>query len=207
MAACYWPSSHCIPAQKFVSMSGKSNHDRSPLDSDKGVCAVTTLFHRLHLHELDRLSQPSRPEACTQEREVSSNVRVGSSRINRLLFADDLVLLAFSQQSLQHALDRFSAACDRAGVKISTKNTESCLSTNPRQSMLQVTGKTLQQVSLICQWQPWVAEPFSKWGAQVHDKKSYTKFLWFEWATVTSQALKYDNGWRNLFQRGGTGTR
>jgi len=39
-AACYWPSSHCIPAQKFVSVSGELNHDRSPfvLDSDKGVC-------------------------------------------------------------------------------------------------------------------------------------------------------------------------
>jgi len=33
-------SSHCIPAQKFVSVSGELNHDRSSLilDSDKGVC-------------------------------------------------------------------------------------------------------------------------------------------------------------------------
>jgi len=39
-AACYWPSSHCIPDQKFLSVSGELNHDRSPLafDSDKGVC-------------------------------------------------------------------------------------------------------------------------------------------------------------------------
>jgi len=38
-AACYWPSSHCIPGQTFVSVSGELNHDRSPLglDSDKGV--------------------------------------------------------------------------------------------------------------------------------------------------------------------------
>ena len=37
--ACYWPSSHCIPNQKFVSVSGELNHDRSPLllDSNKGV--------------------------------------------------------------------------------------------------------------------------------------------------------------------------
>jgi len=39
-AGYYWPSGHCIPAQKFVSVSGELNHDRSPLvlDSDKGVC-------------------------------------------------------------------------------------------------------------------------------------------------------------------------
>ena len=49
-AACDWLSSHCISAYKFVSMSGKLNHDRSPLvlDSDKLFCAVTAPFHRLH---------------------------------------------------------------------------------------------------------------------------------------------------------------
>jgi len=36
-----------------------------------------------------------------------------------------------------------------------------------------------------------VAELFSKWAAQVHVKKT-RKFLLFELATVTSQALKYD---------------
>jgi len=37
----------------------------------------------------------------------------------------------------------------------------------------------------------WVAEHFSKWGAQVHVKK-IRKCLCFLLATVTSQALKYD---------------
>jgi len=55
---------------------------------------------------------------------VDESVTVGNCRINRLLFADDLILLASSQQSIQHALDRFCAACDRARMKISTKNTE-----------------------------------------------------------------------------------
>ena len=50
---------------------------------------------------------------------VDEGVTVG--RINHLLFTDDLALLTSSQQRLQHALHRFSAACDRAGVKISTK--------------------------------------------------------------------------------------
>jgi len=44
--------------------------------------------------------------------------------MNRLLFSDDVVLLASLQQAFQHALDRFSAACDRAGMKNITKNTE-----------------------------------------------------------------------------------
>jgi len=29
-AACYWPSSHCIPNKNFVSVSGELNHDRWP---------------------------------------------------------------------------------------------------------------------------------------------------------------------------------
>ena len=41
---------------------------------------------------------------------------------------------------------RFSAACDRAGMKINTENTKVlCLPTNPMQCMLQVSGNTLQQ--------------------------------------------------------------
>jgi len=36
-----------------------------------------------------------------------------------------------------------------------------------------------------------VAELFSKWGAQVHVKKT-RKLLWLELTIVTSQALKYD---------------
>jgi len=64
-----------------------------------------------------------------------------------LLIADDLVLLPSSQQGLQHALDRFSAACNRAKMTISTKSTKVLwFSTNQRQCMLQVSGNTLQQV-------------------------------------------------------------
>jgi len=50
---------------------------------------------------------------------VDEGVTVVSCRINRLLF-DDLVLLASSQQSLQHALDRLSGACDRTEMRINT---------------------------------------------------------------------------------------
>jgi len=72
---------------------------------------------------------------------VEEGVTSVSCRMNRLRFADGLVLLASSQQGLQHALDRFSAACDRAKMKISTKNTEVlCPSTNQKQYMLQVSG-------------------------------------------------------------------
>jgi len=40
--ACCWPSSHCIPAQKLVSVLGELNHDRSPLvlNSDKDVLSL-----------------------------------------------------------------------------------------------------------------------------------------------------------------------
>jgi len=43
---------------------------------------------------------------------IPALVTVGSYRINRLLFADDLVLLASSVKGLHHALDRFSTACE-----------------------------------------------------------------------------------------------
>ena len=42
----------------------------------------------------------------------------------RLRFADDLVLLAFSESGFQHGLNGFAAACDIARMKISTSKTE-----------------------------------------------------------------------------------
>jgi len=52
----------------------------------------------------------------------------------------------------------------------------------------------LSQMSLrnCIYFNPWVAEPFSKWGGTSARQKNDRKFLWFELATVTSQALKYD---------------
>jgi len=40
-----------------------------------------------------------------------------------VLFADSMVLLASSEQGLQHVLARFSAACDQAEKQISTEKT------------------------------------------------------------------------------------
>jgi len=52
-----------------------------------------------------------------------------------------------SQQGLQLAFNRFSASCDQAGTKISTKKIEVlCLSRRPRQCSLQVSGNNLQQI-------------------------------------------------------------
>ena len=50
-----------------------------------------------------------------------------------------------SQQGLQHAFARFSAACEQAGTKIIiTKKIEALYL--PRQCILQVSGNTLQQL-------------------------------------------------------------
>ena len=66
-------------------------------------------------------------------------VTIGRCKISRLLFADDLVLLALSESGLQHALNGFAAACDIAGMKISaSKNEVLHLSRNPVQCSLQV---------------------------------------------------------------------
>jgi len=55
-----------------------------------------------------------------------------------------------SQQGLQHAFDRFYAACNQAGTKISAKMIDVlCLSRRPRQCMLQVSGNIQQQVETL----------------------------------------------------------
>ncbi|TWW67374.1 hypothetical protein D4764_02G0004150 [Takifugu flavidus] len=65
-----------------------------------------------------------REERRGDERQRGSHDPVG---IGSLLFADDVVLLASSARDLQLSLDRFAAACEVAGMKISTSKSEAQL--------------------------------------------------------------------------------
>ncbi|KAK3528654.1 hypothetical protein QTP70_007199 [Hemibagrus guttatus] len=51
-------------------------------------------------------------------------VQFGDHRISSLIFADDVVLLAPSSLDLQHALWRFAAECEAAGMSVSTSKSE-----------------------------------------------------------------------------------
>ena len=51
-------------------------------------------------------------------------VTIGRRKISRLLFADKLVLLAYSEFGLQRALNGFAAAWEISGMKISASKTE-----------------------------------------------------------------------------------
>ena len=87
---------------------------------------------------MDRISRRSTTPEC---------VTVGDVRVESLLFADDLALLASSADGLQRALDRFAAECSSSGMRISTAKTEvMVLSRQPEQCALQVSGVPLRQV-------------------------------------------------------------
>uniref|UniRef100_A0A8C6Q6Z6 Reverse transcriptase domain-containing protein n=1 Tax=Nothobranchius furzeri TaxID=105023 RepID=A0A8C6Q6Z6_NOTFU len=51
-------------------------------------------------------------------------IRFGGLKIRSLLFADDLVLLASSEHDLQLSLERFTAKCEAAGIRISSSKSE-----------------------------------------------------------------------------------
>ena len=68
-------------------------------------------------------------------------------KISRMLFADDLVLLSYTESGLQRTLHSFAVACNTYGMQISTAKTEVLhLSRNPDQCVLQVNGATLNQL-------------------------------------------------------------
>ncbi len=87
---------------------------------------------------MDRISRSSQgPEG----------VGFGEHAISSLLFADDVVVLATSDQDLQHALGRFAAECEAAGMRISASKSEAVfLSPKRVASPLQVGGVLLPQV-------------------------------------------------------------
>uniref|UniRef100_A0A672GTN4 Reverse transcriptase domain-containing protein n=4 Tax=Salarias fasciatus TaxID=181472 RepID=A0A672GTN4_SALFA len=87
---------------------------------------------------MDRISR------CSQGPE---GFRFGNHRISSLLFADDVVLLASSNPDLQHALGRFAAECEAAGMRISTSKSEAMVLDRRKVACpLQVGGETLAQV-------------------------------------------------------------
>ena len=68
-------------------------------------------------------------------------------QISRLLFADDLVLLADSEFDLQRTLDGFAIPWDYPGMKISSGMTEALhFLRKPVQCSLQVGGVELKQM-------------------------------------------------------------
>ncbi|KAK3509855.1 hypothetical protein QTP70_015865, partial [Hemibagrus guttatus] len=74
-------------------------------------------------------------------------VRFGDHRISSLIFADDVVLLAPSSLDLQHALGRFAAECEAAGMRVSTSKSEAMvLDLKKVACTLQVGWKLLPQV-------------------------------------------------------------
>ena len=71
-------------------------------------------------------------------------VTIERCKISRLLFENDLVLLASSESGLQHAINGFAVTCGIAEMKISTSKTEVLhLPRNPVQCSLQFGGVSL----------------------------------------------------------------
>ena len=92
-------------------------------------CSLSPIVFLIYM---DRIVKKS--ESC-------GGVKIGDCTIQRLLFADDLVLLDSTQNGLQLTLDRFSDTCSVAGMKINTIKTETtCLSRQPKQCSLQIDG-------------------------------------------------------------------
>ncbi|TWW54336.1 hypothetical protein D4764_06G0008300 [Takifugu flavidus] len=74
-------------------------------------------------------------------------IRAVRSLIGSLLFADDVVLLASSAHDLQLSLDRFAAACEAAGMKISTSKSEAMVLNRKKvECLLRVKEEILPQV-------------------------------------------------------------
>ena len=85
-------------------------------------------------------------DRIVKKTESCGRIKIGDCTLQRLLFADDLVLLDSTQNGLQQALERFSDACPEAGMKISITKTEiMCLSRQPEQRSLQIHGVPLKQ--------------------------------------------------------------
>ena len=97
-------------------------------------CALSPILFVIFM---DRISRRSRG---------GEGLQLGGLRIASLLFADDVDLMAPSVCDLQHSLDRFSAECEAAGMRISTSKSEAMVpSRKPMDRLLRVGNEFLPQ--------------------------------------------------------------
>ena len=98
-------------------------------------CALSLILFVIYM---DRISRRSRGV---------EGLQVGDLKIASLLFADDVVLMASSAVDLQRSLDRLTAECEAAGMRISTSKSEAMvLSRKPVDCLLRVGNESLPQV-------------------------------------------------------------
>ena len=98
-------------------------------------CVLSPLLFIVYMNWIDKCSP------------AAECITIGNCKISRLLFADDLVLLSSTEFGLQRAFNCVADACNTAGIKISTAETEVLhLSRNLDQCVFQVNGVTLKQV-------------------------------------------------------------
>jgi len=110
----------------------------SPFTVGVGLRQGCVLSPILFITYMDRIVNRSRGR---------ERVTIGDVDVARLLFADDLVILASSEDDLQRALDRFAAECELAEMRVSTSKTEvMVLSRRPLSCTLHVSGVPLRQV-------------------------------------------------------------
>ena len=118
-----WKRQNVLSLQEVcVRVNGKQS---KPFHVGVGLrqgCVLSPLLFIVYMNWIDKCSQA---DECAM---------IGNCKISRLLFADDLVLLSFTESGLQRALNSFADAYNTAGMKISTAKTEVLhLSRNPDQ--------------------------------------------------------------------------
>ncbi|KAK3523202.1 hypothetical protein QTP86_021761 [Hemibagrus guttatus] len=138
------PNNVDMMLQRRTSVSSQNIHTSSPAhvnqqqqqpqQNTQGCPLSPVLF----IVFMDRISR------CNQGLE---GVWFGDHRISSLIFADDDVLLAPSSLDLQHALGRFAAECEAAGMRVSTSKSEAMVLDRKKVACtLQVGGEFLPQV-------------------------------------------------------------
>ena len=103
-----------------------------------GVRQGCTLSPYLFLIYMDAIMRKCRP---------TMREGIGRLEVRRLLYADDIVLLEESRETLQGTIDEVSSACEQSGMRVSTSKTKVMeVSRDPSILSLTVRGEPLEQV-------------------------------------------------------------
>ena len=80
--------------------------------------------------------------------EDGEGININGQNITNIRYADDTIILAESEQQLQHMIDKLDATCEQYGMAMNAKKTKTMIveKTSEKQCEVNVKGQRLTQV-------------------------------------------------------------
>ena len=117
--------------------------------------------------------------------EDGEGININGQNITNIRYADDTIILAESEQQLQHMIDKLDATCEQYGMAMNAKKTKTMIveKTPEKQCEVNVKGQRLTQVKQY-KYLGTKIEHTGQWKTEVAQRINQAKIAFWKKATI-----------------------